>query len=98
MPRSVRQVLKFETGTNDIIVLPVILVLISVASASAGGAAQWTVFMLKLLVLEPVIGFATGGVGSWLMNEIDASLSIREEHRALYGVGLAVVILNQSLC
>ena len=84
--------MKFETGTNDIIVLPVILVLISVASASAsaGGAAQWTVFMLKLLVLEPVIGFATGGVGSWLMNEIGASLSIREEHRALYGVGLAL--------
>ena len=57
-----------------------------------------------------------------MMNKIDASLSIREEHQALYGVGLvlasyagataaggdgflaafaaglAVVVLNQSLC
>jgi NhaP-type Na+/H+ or K+/H+ antiporter len=122
IPRSVRQILKFEAGTNDIIVLPVILVLISVASASAGGASQWTVFMLKLLVLGPMIGFAIGGIGSWLMNKIDATMSIREEHQALYGIGLvlasyagataaggdgflaafaaglAVVVLNQSLC
>ena len=122
IPRSVRQVLKFEAGTNDIIVLPVILVLISVASAQAGGAAQWTVFMAKLLVLGPIIGFAIGGIGSWAMNKIDARMAIREEHQALYGVGLvlasyagatavggdgflasfaagmAVVVLNQSLC
>ena len=37
IPRSVRQVLKFEAGTNDIIVLPAILVLIAVARAQAGG-------------------------------------------------------------
>ena len=122
IPRSVRQVLKFEAGTNDIIVLPVILVLIAVASAQAGGAAQWTVFMAKLLVLGPIIGFAIGGIGSWAMNKVDARMAIREEHQALYGVGLvlasyagataaggdgflasfaagvAVVVLNQSLC
>ena len=90
IPRSVRQVLKFEAGTNDIIVLPAILVLIAVARAQAGGAAQWTVFMAKLLVLGPIIGFAIGGIGSWAMNKIDARMAIREEHQALYGVGLVL--------
>jgi len=122
IPRSVRQVLKFEAGTNDIIVLPVILVLIAVAGAHAGGAAQWAVFMAKLLLLGPIIGFAIGGLGSWLITKMDARWSIREEHQALYGIGLvlaayagataaggdgflasfaaglAVVVLNQSLC
>ena len=122
IPRSVRQVLKIEAGTNDIVVLPVILVLIGVANAARGDAAGWVTFLLQLLLLGPIIGFAVGGVGSWLMSRVDARMSIRQEHQALYGVGLvlaaytaataaggdgflgafaagiAVVLLNQSLC
>ena len=122
IPRSVRQVLKIEAGTNDIVVLPVILVLISVSVTQAGGAAQWAVFLAKLLLLGPAIGFAVGGLGSWMITKVDARFSIRREHQALYGVGLvlaayasataaggdgflaafaaglAVVVLNQSLC
>ena len=48
IPSSVRQVLKFEAETNDIIVLPVILILVSVANACAGSPSQWVVFILKL--------------------------------------------------
>ncbi len=122
IPRSVRQVLKIEAGTNDIVVLPVILILIAVAGDQGGDATGWVVFAAKLLLLGPGIGFALGASGSWLMTKIDAKLGIRQEHQALYGVGLvlasyaaataaggdgflgaffaglAVVLLNQSLC
>ena len=122
IPRSVRQVLKIEAGTNDIIVLPIILILISVANAASSNVAEWSIFLVKLLLLGPAIGFAIGGIGSWLITKIDARFSIRREHQALYGVGLvlasytaavasggdgflasfaagmAVVVLNQSLC
>ena len=122
IPRSVRQVLKLEAGTNDIVVLPVILVLIAVAANQGGDIPGWAAFMAKLLLLGPAIGFALGASGSWLMTKIDARFGIRQEHQALYGVGLvlgsyaaataaggdgflgaffaglAVVLLNQSLC
>ncbi|PKB63477.1 MAG: hypothetical protein BZY80_06830 [SAR202 cluster bacterium Io17-Chloro-G2] len=122
IPRSVRQILKIEAGTNDIVVLPVVLVLIAVATRQAGDVQGWAVFMAKLLLLGPFIGFGVGGAGSWLMNQIDRRMSIRREHQAFYGVGLvlaayaaaaaaggdgflaafaaglAVVLLNQSLC
>ena len=122
IPRSVRQVLKVEAGTNDIIVLPVILMLIAVAQAKINDTAGWTLFLTRLLVLGPAIGFAVGGIGSWLMNRVDARMSIRLEYQSLYGIGLvlaaytaaavvggdgflaafaaglAVVVLNQSLC
>lgn len=122
IPRSVRQVLKIEAGTNDLVVLPVILVLIAVAGHQGGDAPGWVIFMAKLLVLGPAIGFALGASGSWLMTKVDAKMGIRQEHQALFGVGLvlasyaaataaggdgflgaffaglAVVILNQSLC
>ncbi len=56
---------------NDLVVLPVVLVLIAVATDQAGGAADWAIFLVKLLVLGPAIGFAVGGLGSWLMAWMD---------------------------
>ena len=122
IPRSVRQILKIEAGTNDIIVLPVILVLIAVAQAQGRDMAGWGAFLAQLLLLGPAIGFAIGGLGSWLMSRMDARMNIRREHQSLYGIGLvlaaytaatvaggdgflaafaaglAVTVLNQSLC
>ena len=88
IPRSVRQILKIEAGTNDIIVLPVILVLIAVAQAQGRDMAGWGAFLAQLLLLGPAIGFAIGGLGSWLMNRVDARMNIRREHQSLYGIGL----------
>lgn len=122
IPRSVRQVLKIEAGMNDLVVLPVVLVLIAVATDQGGSTGGWAVFLVKLLVLGPAIGFAVGGLGSWVMSWMDRKMTIRSEHQSLYGVGLvlaaysaataaggdgflgafaaglAVVLLNQSLC
>ena len=90
IPRSVRQVLKIEAGTNDVVVLPVVMVLIAVAGSQIGGLGGWASFLAKLLVLGPVIGFAIGGLGSWLMARVDAKTGVRREYQALYGVGLVL--------
>ena len=90
IPRSVRQVLKIEAGTNDLVVLPVILVLIAVARDAVGGTAAWTEFLARLLLLGPGIGFAIGGLGSWLMSEMNRRMPIRQEYQALYGIGLVL--------
>ncbi len=90
IPRPVRQELKIEAGMNDLVVLPVVLVLIAVATDQAGGAVDWAIFLVKLLVLGPAIGFAVGGLGSWLMAWMDKKLTIRTEHQSLYGVGLVL--------
>jgi NhaP-type Na+/H+ or K+/H+ antiporter len=122
IPRSVRQILKIEAGMNDIVVLPVILILIAVARAEIDSVQSWAMFLGKLLLIGPVIGFAIGGAGAWIMARITRKTSVRLEHQALYGIGLvlasytastfaggdgflgafaaglAVVLLNQSLC
>jgi hypothetical protein len=41
IPRSVRRTLSVEAGTNDIVVLPALLVLIAIATADLGGVAGW---------------------------------------------------------
>lgn len=122
IPRSVRQVLKIEAGMNDIVVLPVVLVLIAIILGEATGPAGWSLFLFQLLVLGPVIGFVIGGAGAWALAYVDRRLGVRREYQALYGIGLvlaafavstaaggdgflgaffaglAVVVLNQTLC
>ena len=90
IPRSVRQVLKMEAGMNDIVVLPVVLVLIAVALGEVGDAIGWTTFIAKLVLLGPIIGFGIGAAGSWVMGKIDSRMSVRREHQALFGLGLVL--------
>ncbi len=90
LPGSVRQALKIEAGTNDVIVLPLLLVLVAVGNQEVGGAAEWARFAVELLVLGPVVGFAVGAVGADLMARADARFGIRREYQALYGIGLVL--------
>jgi sodium/hydrogen antiporter len=122
IPRSVRRTLSVEAGTNDIVVLPMLLVLIAVAHADLGGVTDWLVFVAQLFVLGPAAGFAVGAAGSWVMDRVDRRFQIRREYQSLYGIGLvlgsfvageavggdgflaafaaglAVTVVNQTLC
>jgi NhaP-type Na+/H+ or K+/H+ antiporter len=82
--------MKIEAGMNDIVVLPVILVLIAVIQAEDRGAGGWVAFLGQLILLGPAIGFITGGIGSWLINKADSWVGVRREHQALYGIGLVL--------
>jgi sodium/hydrogen antiporter len=90
IPRSVRQALSVEAGMNDIVVLPIVLVLIALLNADGGGAIDWVMFLLRILVLSPAIGLAVGGIGANLMGRADARFNIRREYQALYGIGLVL--------
>jgi sodium/hydrogen antiporter len=91
IPRSIRQALSIEAGTNDLVVLPLVLVLIAVARAQAETPSGWLLFLARIFVLSPLVGFAVGGAGAWLMMRIDARMGIRREHQALFGVGLVLL-------
>ncbi|MGZ3600742.1 MAG: cation:proton antiporter domain-containing protein, partial [Ktedonobacterales bacterium] len=55
IPRSVRRTLTIEAGTNDIIVLPIVLIMIQLSLAPSGGVGTWLGFLARLLVLSPVV-------------------------------------------
>ena len=91
IPRSVRQALNIEAGTNDIVVLPILLILIAVATSEATSVAGWALFFVKILLLGPAVGFAIGAGAAWLMNKVDQRHSISEVYQSLYGIGIVLL-------
>ncbi len=90
IPRSIRRALGVEAGMNDIVVLPIVLILIAVLTANAGENVNWGEFLVKILVFSPLVGLAVGGIGANLMGRADARFGIRREYQALYGIGLVL--------
>jgi sodium/hydrogen antiporter len=91
IPASVRQALNIEAGTNDIVVLPTLLILIALANAAASGAAGWALLVGEVLLLGPVVGFAIGAGAAWLMSEADRRYTVNEVYQSLYGVGIVLL-------
>ena len=91
IPSSVRQALNIEAGTNDIVVLPTLLILIALANAEASGAAGWAILVGEVLILGPVIGFAIGAGGAYLMSKADKRFGVSEVYQSLYGVGITLL-------
>jgi len=58
-------VLRIEAGTNYLIVLPALLILIAVAQEEAGSLTEWAKFIGRLPVLGPLVGFGIGGAEAW---------------------------------
>jgi sodium/hydrogen antiporter len=83
IPRSIRRALTIEPGTNDLVVLPVLLVLVAVANAEAGGVLDWLTYIGRIFVVGPVVGFAVGAAGAWIMGKVDSAFGIRREYQAL---------------
>jgi NhaP-type Na+/H+ or K+/H+ antiporter len=91
IPRSIRRALSIEAGTNDIVILPILLVLIAVANSEAASAAGWATLLAQVLLLGPLVGFAVGAAGALLMGKADAAFTISREYQALYGIGLVLL-------
>ena len=91
IPASVRQALNIEAGTNDIVVLPTLLILIALANDEASGVGGWALLVAEVLVLGPVIGFAIGAGAAWLMSRADRRYSVNEVYQSLYGVGIVLL-------
>jgi len=90
IPSAVRRTLSIEAGTNDIVVLPILLVLIALANAGAGSAGEWAVLLAQVFLLGPLAGFAVGALASIVNKRVDSRFAIGRVYQALYGIGVVL--------
>tara|TARA_R110002110_G_scaffold415852_1_gene658165 strand:+ start:73245 stop:74516 length:1272 start_codon:yes stop_codon:yes gene_type:complete len=93
VPVRIRQTLNAESGLNDGIALPVVLVFVSLALATEGpaqSASDWITFGGLQVTLGPLAGLAVGYVGGRLIDRASAAGWMT---RAFQGLGALAVAL-----
>jgi len=91
VPLKVRQALNVESGLNDGIALPVILIIACVASIEHGqqGSSYWIVFTSKQLVLGPLTGALIGIFGAKAMDWVVSRNLMSSSFEGIGAVSLA---------
>ena len=92
VPVRIRQAINVESGLNDGIALPAVLLFAALASAHQGatGANEWLRFGLLQVTLGPVVGVAAGYVGARML---DAAVERGWASGAFQGIGILSLAL-----
>jgi NhaP-type Na+/H+ or K+/H+ antiporter len=93
IPEKIRRAINVESGLNDGMSLPPILVCIAALSETAAdtGAHYWINFMLKQLILGPVAGILVGWIGGLLVDKASRAGWMNEIFQRLSSASLAVI-------
>ncbi len=90
VPGSARQALRLESGMNDIVLLPIVLVaLVFLQESATPSTDQLVKLSLDLLVLGPGAGIGVGLLSVATMDLIRRRFGIRRDYESLYSLGVA---------
>jgi len=91
VPVRLRQALNVESGLNDGIALPFVLVAASIASEVATGSAEWIQFGLLQLTLGPLAGIAVGFFGGRLVDHAIGRKWCQEDFEGIVLLALPII-------
>lgn len=95
VPARIRQAINIESGLNDGIALPAVLLFASLAGAAHGaqqGAGDWLVFGLLQLVLGPLVGITIGALGATALDRATTHDWMSDSYQGIAILALAVLI------
>lgn len=93
VPVCIRQAINVESGLNDGIGLPFLLIFLSLAgiSESSQNTIFWLTFILEQILLGPVIGVAIGYLGGWLISFSSSKQLMNESFENLSVLALPLI-------
>ncbi len=88
---TARQVLRVESGLNDAVLLPVVLIAMAFLGhqSSPTGNTDWVRFALNIFLLGPGAGVAIGLLGVATLDLVRRRIGVRRDYESLYSLGLA---------
>lgn len=92
VPTRIRQSISVESGLNDGIALPPILIVMALLGAEAGDhEGAWLGFVVKQVTLGPVVGLAVGWIGGRLIQIMSDRGWMEETFQRLSAVPMAIL-------
>ncbi len=94
LPETPRVALRIETGMNDVVLLPIVVMAMLVVGARLdGGAAlgggEIGGHFVGLFLLGPLLGALVGWAGISALAWVRARMGVRRDYESLYALGLA---------
>lgn len=91
LPPSVRTALRMESGMNDVVLLPlVVLSMVFIQqSTGTGEESHFGQHLVGLFLLGPALGALVGWLGIILLGQIRERVGVRRDYESLYALGLA---------
>jgi NhaP-type Na+/H+ or K+/H+ antiporter len=93
LPGDARVALRLESGLNDVVLLPIVLVAMlfmgSATGSTDGEATNWVKLGLDLFLLGPVAGIIVGLLGVATLDLVRRRIGIRRDYESLYSLGIA---------
>ncbi len=90
LPPSARLGLRLESGMNDVILLPIVV--LSMLALQAGGSAPLSEVgsrAVGLFLLGPALGAFSGWAGISLLDQARRRVGVRRDYESLYALGVA---------
>ena len=97
VPVRIRQALNVESGLNDGIALPAVLIFMATCGAMGGhggSAAEWTKFVILQVTLGPLVGALVGYFGAKLVDWGTSSGWMNETFQSLSSIALALLAFS----
>lgn len=91
VPKSIRNTLGVEAGTNDVIILPLVLIATAIATGEQRTNRQWLEFGFDLYILGPLLGILVAVIAIKLLGVVRTRQLVRHDYESLYSIGVAFV-------
>jgi NhaP-type Na+/H+ or K+/H+ antiporter len=89
LPSNARLALRLESGLNDAVLLPVVIVAMTLAQGQTLNGGGWARLTLGLFILGPGAGVAVGLVAVAALDLIRKRIGVRRDYESLYSLGVA---------
>jgi NhaP-type Na+/H+ or K+/H+ antiporter len=89
LPEPVRLALRLESGLNDVVLLPIILVAMPFLGQGFLSRTEWARIGLDLFLLGPGAGIAVGLLAIAALEMIRHKTGVRRDYESIYSLGVA---------
>ncbi|MBL8173322.1 MAG: cation:proton antiporter [Bryobacterales bacterium] len=85
----VKQALRLESGMNDAVLLPVVLVTMTFLSQGGFSGGDWAKLLLNILLLSPAAGVVVALASIGLLEFVRRRMGVRRDYESIYSLGVA---------
>jgi NhaP-type Na+/H+ or K+/H+ antiporter len=90
LPETTRLALRMESGMNDVVLLPIVVIAMLLAGPAAGETtASLSRSVIGLFLLGPVVGALVGWIGIVTLVRVRDRIGVRRDYESLYALGIA---------